>query len=84
MAIRNITIYECDICKQRVESDYQLTRIRIPALENENDYYMEDCTSNEQEESIIDCCTVCTEKIAKLLAKNVGYYNLNEDKVTIR
>ena len=84
MAIKQITVYECDICKSKVNDGYYLTQIRIPSFENGDHYFMEDCGDDDQKESIIDCCPGCTEKIAKLLAKNVGYYDIDEDKVIIK
>ena len=33
---------------------------------------------------IVDCCPCCTEKIAKLLAKNIGYYDIDGDKLVLK
>ncbi len=73
MAKRNITIYECDLCKTEVKNEKDLTQIKLPCFENEEHFFLDDNFTT------IDCCNDCAEKIAKLLAKNIGYHDLDKD-----
>lgn len=75
MAKRNITIYECDLCKKDVKNEKDLTSIKLPCFENGEYYFWDDSFTT------IDCCNDCTEKIARLLVENIGYYDPEEDEL---
>ena len=77
MAVKKITIYECDICKKEVKNEKDLTKIQLPYFED-GKYYMSDYDDNK-----IDCCDACAEKVAKALAKNIGFYNEDEDEAKL-
>ena len=76
MAIRKITIYECDLCKRKVDKQGDLTRINLPEFDNEEFISMNDVE--------IDCCNDCIEKIAKLLANKIGYYDTEKDEIVVK
>lgn len=76
MAIRKITIYECDLCKKEVKKESDLTRINLPQFDNEEFVSMDNVE--------IDCCNDCIEKIAKLLANRIGYYDTEKDEIVVR
>lgn len=86
MAKKEIIIYECDLCKKEVENARGLTGIRLPYFENGEHYFMDDYDTSVISSAgiVIDCCDSCTEKIAKLLAKNIGYYDLDKDKLILK
>lgn len=82
MAVRNITIYECDLCKKNVEKEGDLRKTMLPCKE-EDDFYM-DNYELAYKDGDVDCCNECIEKIAKLLAKHIGYYDIDEGKFVLK
>ena len=83
MAKREITIYECDLCKKKVENERDLRKIMLPYKEEDDDFFIDDYESNYKDGSV-DCCDECLEKIAKLLAEHIGYYDIIKDKLIVK
>ena len=82
MAVKKIKICECDICNKKVEKETYLTKIKLPSF-GDGVY---DMTIYEfiDDPSRVDCCDDCCSKIAKLLAKHIGFYDEDKGKLIIK
>lgn len=76
MAIKNITIYECDICGKKVENQFDFSRIKFPACFNGEYFFV-----NDVNKDLFDCCEECSQKITNSFAKNIGYWDTHNQVI---